>query len=136
MSTGTLRMLQLNIMKSRAGMEALINDTQTQNLDILLIQEPSVTAYQTHVNHRLWQLYQPTYTEEGTRKRSLLYVHKRISTSAHRQIHGLHEDGLRSLSGDRPAHLLLTGTHLALTLCPHASHPPPLHLSALRRGSS
>jgi len=74
-------------MKSRVGMEALMNDPQTQNLDILLIQEPSVTAYRTHVNHRLWQLYQPIYTEEEIRMRSHLYVHKRISTSAHRQIH-------------------------------------------------
>ena len=87
MITRRLRVLQLNIMKLRAGMEALINDPQTKNLDILLIREPSVTAYRTHVNRRLWQLYQPTYTEEGTRKRSLLDVHKRISTSAHRQIH-------------------------------------------------
>src|SRR2546421_204824 len=73
-------------MKSRAGIEALINDTKTQNLDILLIQEPSVTAYRTHVNHRFWQLYRPTYADEEVRKRSLLYVNKRIPTSGHRQI--------------------------------------------------
>jgi hypothetical protein len=86
MNPTNLRILQLNIIRSRAGMEALINDPETQDLDILLIQEPPVTAYRTHVNHRLWHLYQPTHTDEGTRKRSLIYVHKRISTSAHRQI--------------------------------------------------
>jgi ribonuclease HI len=86
MTTTNLRILQLNIMKSRAGMEALINDKQTRNLDILLIQEPPLSAYQTHVHHRLWQLYQPTYNAEGVRKRSLVYVNKRISTSAHRQV--------------------------------------------------
>jgi len=35
-----LRMLQLNILGFKAQMEALINDTETQDLDILLIQEP------------------------------------------------------------------------------------------------
>ncbi|EED16651.1 zinc knuckle domain protein [Talaromyces stipitatus ATCC 10500] len=59
----------------RAGMEALINDHQSQNLNLLLIQEPSVTTYRTHVNHSAWQLYQPTYpnTDESTRYRSLIY---------------------------------------------------------------
>src|SRR5690242_21426274 len=38
MTATTLRVLQLNIMKSREGMEALINDPHTRNLDILLIQ--------------------------------------------------------------------------------------------------
>lgn len=52
-----LRVLQLNIMKSGPRMEALINDHQSQNLDILLIQEPSITSYQTHVNHSAWRLY-------------------------------------------------------------------------------
>jgi hypothetical protein len=40
MTTEYLRILQLNIMRSRAGMEALINDPGTQDLDVLLIQEP------------------------------------------------------------------------------------------------
>jgi endonuclease/exonuclease/phosphatase (EEP) superfamily protein YafD len=51
MLENNLRILQLNTMKSRAAMEALINDHQSQKLDVLLIQEPSITAYQTHVNH-------------------------------------------------------------------------------------
>jgi len=86
-----LRLLQLNTMKSRPIMEALINGPATQNLDILLIQEPSITTYRTHVQHSAWRLYQPTYEEEE-RKRSLLYVNKRISTSSHRQIHCQHPD--------------------------------------------
>lgn len=51
MTAPNLRLLQLNIWKSRPGMEALINDPQTQNLDMLLIQEPPLTAYNTHLNH-------------------------------------------------------------------------------------
>src|SRR5690242_14647531 len=86
-----LRMLQLNIMKSREGMEALVNDPQTQHLDILCIQEPSITTYGTHVNHSAWRVYQPTYMGER-RKRSLLYVNRRISTSSHRQIRCNHRD--------------------------------------------
>eukprot|EP00136_Aspergillus_niger_P005212 XP_001395701.2 reverse transcriptase [Aspergillus niger CBS 513.88] len=81
----------LNIMKSRAGMEALINDHQSQNLDLLLIQEPPKTAYHTHVNHSAWRLYRPTHPEIP-RFRSLLYVNRRISTSSHRQIHCNHPD--------------------------------------------
>lgn len=61
-----LRVLQLNIMKSGPNMEALINDHQSQNLDVLLIQEPFITAYQTHVNHSAWQLYRPTAETEGS----------------------------------------------------------------------
>ena len=93
MSTN-LRLLQLNIWKSRAGMEALINDRQTQHLDILLIQEPSITTYRTYVNHSAWRLYRPTYSnaDETTRFRSLLYMNRRISTSSHRQIHCNHPD--------------------------------------------
>jgi Endonuclease-reverse transcriptase len=91
MTATTLRVLQLNIWKSREGMEALINDPHTRNLDILLIQEPSITTYGTHVNHSGWRLYQPTYIG-GERKRSLLYVNRRISTSSHRQIRCNHRD--------------------------------------------
>ena len=89
-----LRLLQLNIWKSRAGMEALINDRQTQHLDILLIQEPSITTYRTYVNHSAWRPYRPTYSnaDETTRFRSLLYMNRRISTSSHRQIHCNHPD--------------------------------------------
>jgi hypothetical protein len=53
-----LRILQLNMMKSGPRMEALINDPQSQDLDVLLIQEPSITTYRTHVNHSAWRLYQ------------------------------------------------------------------------------
>jgi hypothetical protein len=86
MKKESIRILQLNIMRSRAAMEALINDHKTQNIDILLIQEPPVTAYRTHVNHRQWQLYKPTHPDEEVRKCSLLYVNKRIPTLAHRQV--------------------------------------------------
>jgi hypothetical protein len=49
-----LRMLQLNISRSRARMEALINDAKTQHLDILLIQEPLALWNHTQVHHREW----------------------------------------------------------------------------------
>jgi hypothetical protein len=45
MLENNLRILQLKMMKSRAGIEALINDHQSQNLDMLLIQEPPITVY-------------------------------------------------------------------------------------------
>lgn len=110
MNQANLRILQLNMMKSRAGMEALINDQQTADLDILLIQEAPLSTYRTHVNHHLWHRYQSTSdsgndndnrnhgnnntgtNSDNTRKRSLLYVNKRISTSAHRQIRCSHPD--------------------------------------------
>ncbi|KIW24850.1 uncharacterized protein PV07_10538 [Cladophialophora immunda] len=92
MNQNTLKILQLNIMKSRAGVEALINDQATQDLDVLVIQEPSITTYQTYVNHRLWYTYQPTNLDGHIRKRSLIYVNKKASTSAHRQIACNHPD--------------------------------------------
>ncbi|OQE35310.1 hypothetical protein PENNAL_c0827G10217, partial [Penicillium nalgiovense] len=62
----------LNIMKSGPRMEALINDHQSQDLDILLIQEPSITTYRTHVNHSAWRLYRPTTQTDAVRFRSLI----------------------------------------------------------------
>jgi hypothetical protein len=87
-----LRVLQLNIMKSGPGMEALINDHQSQNLDILLIQEPPITSYRTHVNHSAWRLYRPTVESGEVRFRSLIYVNRQLSTSSHRQIRCDHPD--------------------------------------------
>lgn len=49
MNTGLLPILQLNVMKTRAAVEALINDLSTQGLDILLIQEPLEAAHRTFV---------------------------------------------------------------------------------------
>ncbi|KAJ5593518.1 hypothetical protein N7537_010422 [Penicillium hordei] len=92
MLENNLRILQLNIMKSRAGMEALINGHQSQNPDILLIQEPSITAYRTHVNHSAWRLYQPTVESDSARFRSLIYVNRKLSTSSHRQVRCNHPD--------------------------------------------
>lgn len=85
MLENNLPILQLNMMKSRAGMEALINDHQSQDLDLLLIQEPSITAYRTHVNHSAWRLYQPTVGSDSVRFRSLIYVNRKLSPSSHRQ---------------------------------------------------
>ncbi len=73
-------------------MEALINDHQSQDLDILLIQEPSITTYRTHVNHSAWRLYRPTTDTDTARFRSLVYVNRRLSTSSHRQVYCNHPD--------------------------------------------
>ncbi|KAI3113533.1 hypothetical protein CBS147330_9862 [Penicillium roqueforti] len=73
-------------MKSGPRMEALINDHQSQDLDILLIQEPSITTYRTRVNHSAWRLYQPTVETDATRFRSLIYVNRRVPTASHRQV--------------------------------------------------
>lgn len=70
MISHNLRLLQLNIMKSRPGMEALINDHHTQSLDILLIQEPPISAYCTHVSHTAWRRYQPTPAERTNQHES------------------------------------------------------------------
>ncbi|KAJ5839473.1 uncharacterized protein N7525_004661 [Penicillium rubens] len=82
----------LNIMKSGPRMEALINDHQSQDLDILLIQEPSITTYQTHVNHSAWRLYRPITETDAGRFRSLIYINRKVSTSSHRQIAYNHPD--------------------------------------------
>lgn len=73
-------------------MEALINDHQSQDLDVLLIQEPSITAYRTYVNHSAWRLYRPTVADTEVRIRSLIYVNRRLSTSSHRQVPCNHPD--------------------------------------------
>ena len=65
-------------------MEALINDPESQGLEVLLIQEPSITTYRTHVNHSAWRLYRPTTQTDVVRFRSLIYVNRRISISSYR----------------------------------------------------
>ncbi|KAJ5138858.1 uncharacterized protein N7515_003706 [Penicillium bovifimosum] len=87
-----LRILQLNMMKSGPRMEALINDPQSLELDVLLIQEPSITTYRTHISHSAWRLYRPTTQTDAVRFRSLLYVNRRISTSSHCQLPCDHPD--------------------------------------------
>ena len=52
----SLRILQLDFVESTVNVKAFINDPHKQDLDVLLIHEPSVTAYRTHVHHRLWHL--------------------------------------------------------------------------------
>lgn len=73
-------------------MEALISDHQSQNLDVLLIQESSVTTYRTHINHSAWRLHRPTENSDSARFQSLIYVNRRISTSSHRQVPCDHPD--------------------------------------------
>lgn len=92
MLENNLRILQLNLMKSRAGMEALTNDHQSQTLDLLLIQEPPTTACRTHVNHSAWRLYKPTVEDSSARFRSLIYVNRRLLTASHRQVRCDHPD--------------------------------------------
>ncbi|KAJ5666541.1 uncharacterized protein N7477_008989 [Penicillium maclennaniae] len=82
----------LNIMKSGPRMEALVNDHQSQNLDVLLIQEPSVTTYRTYVNHSVWRLYRLTVEADTVRFRSLIYMNRNLSTSSHRQVLCDHPD--------------------------------------------
>lgn len=86
MTERNLRILQLNMMKSRAGLEALMNDAQTRFLDMLLIQEPPVSSFGTFVHHNQWRLYKPPPPPDGKAIRSLIYVNRRISTSSYTQI--------------------------------------------------
>jgi hypothetical protein len=91
MLENNLRILQLNTMKSGAGMEALINDHQSQKLDVLLIQEPSITACLPNTREPQ-RLYQPTVESDSVRFRSLIYVNRKLSTSYHRQVRCNHPD--------------------------------------------
>jgi hypothetical protein len=79
-------------MKSGPRTQGLINDPQGQDLDVLLIQEPSITTYRTHVNNSAWRLYRPTTQSDAVRFRSLIYINRRISTSSHRQMPCDHPD--------------------------------------------
>ena len=86
MNNRRLRILQLNIRKTRASTEAFINDSDTNKFDILLVQEPSTSKYRPHVQHRQWQLYKPTRSDDNKRERSILYINKRLSSASYRQI--------------------------------------------------
>jgi hypothetical protein len=73
-------------------MEALINDHESENLDVVLIQEPSTTYYRTYVNHSAWRLYRPTIESDEVWVRSLIYVNRKLSISSHQQIRCQHPD--------------------------------------------
>jgi hypothetical protein len=70
-------------MKSRAGIEALINNYPTTNLDLLLIQEPLISTYHTHINHSAWGSITLRDIEEAIQFHSLFYINKQILTSSH-----------------------------------------------------
>ena len=71
MNTTNFRFLQLNIMNSRAGIKALVNDPVAQDLDILLIKKTPISASWTHVNHC-------HFATINVRTHSLIYVNKRM----------------------------------------------------------
>lgn len=73
-------------------MEALINDHQSQDSDVLLMQGPSITAYRSLVKHSAWRLYRPRVGNDTVRFRSLIYINRRLSTSSHRQMPCNHPD--------------------------------------------
>jgi hypothetical protein len=76
---------------------------------MLLIQEPPLTAYNTHVNYSAWHLYQSTCQEDTLKKRSLLYVSRRISTASHQQIKCNHPDviAVKMWSKNRIYHIMI-----------------------------
>ncbi|EDN05472.1 predicted protein [Histoplasma mississippiense (nom. inval.)] len=80
-----LHILQLNTNKKRSTMEALLNDRKIEDLKVLLVQEPPFTYYTTPIQHPHWRVFQTSCTETHATGRSLIYVNKRISTSAYRQ---------------------------------------------------
>ncbi|CRL30910.1 Endonuclease/exonuclease/phosphatase [Penicillium camemberti] len=123
------RILQLNIMKLRAGMEDLTNDHQSQKLDVLLIQVPSITAYRTHVNHSAWRLYQPTAESDSVWFRSLIYtlifsvyiapvpMHTPDGASAEATLSAIHHT-IQNVARDdsrEPSALFWPGTSIAIT---------------------
>ncbi|OQD68798.1 hypothetical protein PENANT_c289G03721 [Penicillium antarcticum] len=114
-------------------MEALINDPQSQDLDVLLIQEPSITTYRTHVNHSAWRLYRPSTQTDTVRFRSLVYVNRRISTSSHRQIPCDHPDVIAIKIWSADFQILIFSVYIPLVpLFTTDNAPAPLALTAVQ----
>lgn len=134
-----LRILQLSIMKSRAAVEALINDSQTRHLDIILIQEPLLSAFETHVHHQLRHLYHPTYSGEA-KIRSLIYVNKRITKLFHQQVACDHPDIMAIRVGTGESLLLIVSTYVQPLDIHHLSEtqtmqPTLLHIEETIQGT-
>ena len=118
--TANFRILQLNMMKSWAGMEALINDHHSQNLDLLLIQEPPTTAYASTIWHNPLRDKLHLRLLETVQRTALIRIlsaFRTVSTAAlevetyilpthlrHKQRGQVASARLSTLSDDRPIH--------------------------------
>ncbi|GAA92634.1 hypothetical protein AKAW_10748 [Aspergillus luchuensis IFO 4308] len=118
--TANLRILQLNMIKSWAGMEVLINDHHSQNLDLLLIQEPPTIAYASTMWHNPLRDKLHLRLLETVQRTALIRIlsaFRTVSTAAlevetyilpthlrHKQRGQVASARLSTLSDDRPIH--------------------------------
>jgi hypothetical protein len=76
--------LRMNIMRSSGNGSSYLA-THKHRARTFSLSKNRPYQHTKPTSHRLWRLYRPTHTEEGTRKCSL-YINQRISTSAHPQV--------------------------------------------------
>jgi exonuclease III len=75
----TLRILQYNIRKEAGTIIALLEDSNTQSIDIIAVQEPNFTAFnQTATNPRTSQFHLAYQAFPEQRTRVCFYINKRL----------------------------------------------------------
>src|SRR4029450_1756209 len=78
-----LRILQNNLHKCRERTHAILNDPDTKNFTMLMIQEQYWSDYtKSSPNHHAWMLFEPTGTSTERQPRSAIYVNTNALTAA------------------------------------------------------
>jgi hypothetical protein len=77
----TLRILQINLNKSEKAHLELINDKLSTNWDILLIQEPHTTHFQSIRTPPKFRPVFPTDRGRNTQVRSVIWVNNKLDTN-------------------------------------------------------
>jgi len=78
-----LQILQYNVAKKREVMDSILNDKNTQEYALLLLQEPCRTYRQNlPVLYHAWTALEPTYLTENHPPRAAIYFNNSILSSA------------------------------------------------------
>ena len=78
-----IRILQNNLHKCRARTHAILNDPDTKDFTMLMIQEQYWSHYtKSSPTHHAWTLFEPTGTTPEKHPRSAIYVNRKAFTAA------------------------------------------------------
>src|SRR5579859_3304307 len=88
-----LRIMQYNVAKRREVMDSILNDKETHEYSLLLLQEPCRTYNQkTPLLHQSWTAIEPTHLMERPPRAAIYANNKKMPPAAFEQIPKAHND--------------------------------------------
>ena len=125
-----LQILQYNVAKKREIMDSILNDKDTQEYALLLLQEPCRTYKQTiPLLHHSWTALEPTHLTENPPRAAIYVNNKKIPPTSIEQISIPHPDVLAiSLPTQPPFH---NPTLIIIVFNDHRTHSPTEQLRTI-----